>query len=617
MQGDTALFSTKLTGTLFLIASALTAAVAGAKADDGITKTWAIAEFGEPLYKDGIEHWPYANPDAPKGGKVVIGDFGTFDSFNTIILRGEFPSSIGSISDSLMVGSQDEILSAYGLIAETAEYPEDKSWIAFNLRPEARYSDGVPILADDFCYALDAYREHGRPLIRSFIADLERCEVESPHRVKFHVRTRNSMKPLMIAAGFSPLPRHFWEPRGIDKTTLEPPPGSGAYRIKAVDAGRSITYERVKDYWGQDLPVNRGLNNFDEIRYEYYRDETVMFEAFKAGAIDFRVESSAKSWVLEYDFPAKRKGQVIKATKPNETPRGLGGYFFNLRRPQFEDRRVREAINYLFDFEAIQRLLLFGQYKRVRSFFPNSDYGVSGPPTEEELRVLEPYRDRLPERVFTEEFVPPVTDGTGHIRENLRKAIALFEDAGWVLRDGRMVNARSGEQLSFEILTANPETQRLTLPFIRNLQRAGIDAKLRLMDVAQWRNRIEQMDFDIYTARNNFFPPPGTELRIYFGCEAPNDPGRGNRMGYCNPIADELIDRIISAHDLETLKATTRALDRVLLWNFMVIPLFYPDQIWFAYWDRFGFPERQAKYSVGFPDTWWLDPVRDAKLKKG
>ena len=591
-------------------------AAAPAAAEEGVTKSWAIAEFGEPKYKDGFEHWPYANPDAPKGGKIVLGSFGTFDSFNTIILRGEFPSSIGTISDSLMTPSGDELLSAYGLIAETAEYPADKSWIAFNLRPEARYTDGVAIEADDFCYAFETYREHGRPLIRSFIADLERCEAVSPHRVKFYVKTRNSMKPLMIAAGFSPLPRHFWEPRGVDKTTLDPPPGSGGYRIAAVDPGRSITYERVKDYWGRDLPVNRGLQNFDEIRYEYYRDETVMFEAFKAGAIDFRTEPSAKSWVQEYDFPAVSKGEVVKRTEANRSPRGLGGYFLNLRRPQFEDIRVRRAINYLYDFEAIQRTLLFGQYKRVKSFFPNSDFGASGAPTPEELAILEPYRDRLDPQVLSEAFEPPATDGSGHIRANLRRAMALFREAGWVLREGKLVKAETGEQLSFEIVTANPETQRLTLPFIRNLERAGIDAKIRMMDVPQWRNRIEQLDFDIYTARNNFFPPPGTELRIYFGCEVPNDPGRGNRMGYCSPIVDELIDRIVSARDLETLKATTRALDRILLWNYMVIPQFYPDEIWFAHWNRFGYPERRPKYSIGFPGTWWLDPVLDAKLTR-
>jgi len=608
------LFSFKLAPTLLAAGLSFSLASQTALAQEGITKSWAIAEFGEPKYKDGIEHWPYANPDAPKGGKIVLGAFGSFDSFNTIILRGEFPGSIGAIYDSLMVGSGDELVSAYGLIAKTAEYPADKSWIAFNLRPEARFSDGVPIVADNFCYAFDVYREHGRPLIRSFIADLERCEVVSPHRVKYYVKTRNSMKPLMIAAGFSPSPRHFWEARGVDKTTLDPPPGSGAYRIKTVDPGRSITYERIKDYWGRDLPVNRGLYNFDEMRFEYYRDQTVMFEAFKAGEIDFRSESSAKRWIQEYDFPAARKKDVVKRSEANETPRGLGGYFFNLRRPQFEDRRVREAINYLYDFESIQRLLLFGQYRRVKSYFPNSDFGASGSPTPGELAVLEPYRDQLPPEVFAMAFEPATSDGSGYIRANIRQALALFKEAGWVLRAGKLVKSDTGEQLSFEILTASPERQRVTLPFIRNLKRVGIDAKLRLMDVAQWRNRIEQKDFDIYTARNNFFPPPGTELRIYFGCDVAGDPGRGNRMGYCNPVAEELIDRIVSARDLGTLKTTTRALDRILLWNFMVIPNFYPDEIWIAYWNRFGYPKQRPKYSVGFPDNWWIDPALDAKL---
>ena len=604
---------------LALVPLALTLALArpaaAAESDaDGITKTWAIAEFGEPLYKDGIEHWPYVDPNAPKGGKIVLGAFGTFDSFNTVVLKGEFPSSIGIISDGLMASSGDELMSAYGLIAETAEYPADKSWIVFNLRPEARYDDGVPIVAEDFCFAFDTYKEHGRPLIKTFYEDLESCEALSPHRVKFTARTTGSMKPLVAAAGFSPMARHFWEERDVTKTTLDPPPASGAYRIAEVDPGRAITYERVPDYWGADLPVNRGLNNFDEIRYEYYRDDTVMFEAFKAGEIDFRSENSAKRWVTEYDFPAVQREQVVKRIEPNERPRGLGGYFFNLRRPQFQDPKVREAINYLYDFEAIQRTLLYGQYKRVKSFFPNSDYGASGPPTEAELAILEPFRDRLPPEVFAEAFEPPATDGSGRIRANLRRALALFDEAGYALQDGTLIKEATGEQLSFEILTDSPEIRRLTLPFIENLRRAGIDASLRFMDVAQWRNRIDQRDFDIYTARNNFFPPPGTELQVYFGCAPPNAPEMGNRAGFCNPVADALIAQVSEAGDLETLKATTRALDRVLLWNFKVIPQFYPDEVWVADWNRFGYPERRPKYGLGFPGSWWIDEDLEAEL---
>ena len=578
-----------------------------ARAEEGVTKTWAFAEFGEPLYKDGFDHWPYANPDAPKGGKIVLGAFGTFDTLNPYILKGEFPSSIGLIYDSLMTGSADEIMGYYGSIAETAEFPEDRSWIIFNLRPEARYSDGVSITAPDFCFTLDIYKKHSRPFLKSFVTDIESCEALSDHRVRFNVRTRDSMKPLTIAAGLGPSPRHFWSEQDVTKTTLTPPPASGAYRIKDVDPGRSITYERVKDYWAADLPIKKGLNNFDEVRFEYYRDPTVMFEAFKAGQIDFRSENSAKRWVTEYDFPAIEKGKVVSRTLPMRTPTGVSGYFMNLRRPQFQDIRVRRAINYLYDFETTQRTLLYGKYQRSQSYFPNSDYGASGPPTPEELAILEPYRAQLPPEVFEKAFELPKTDGSGRIRRNLRQALSLFKEAGYELRDGKLVKAESGEQLSFEFLTGSPETARLISPFLKNLEQAGIDAQLRLMDPAQWRSRIDQSDFDIYSARNNFFPPPGTELRQYFSSKGSDQPGGGNRIGYSSPVAEVLMDQIVAARDLETLKATTRALDRVVLWNFNIIPQYHKDESWFAYWNKFGYPERHPKYGVGFPGTWWLD----------
>ena len=578
-----------------------------AEAEEGITKTWAFAEFGEPLYKDGFDHWPYANPDAPKGGKIVLGAFGTFDSLNPYVLKGEFPGSIGLLYDSLMTGSADEIMGSYGSIAETAEYPEDRSWIIFNLRPEARYSDGVAITAADFCYTLQIYKEHSRPFLKTFVTDIESCEVLSDHRLRFNVKTRGSMKPLTIVAGLAPSPRHFWEKEDITKTTLTPPPASGAYQITDVDPGRSITYERVKDYWGADLPINRGLSNFDVIRYEYYRDPTVQFEAFKAGQIDFRSENSAKRWVTEYDFPAAKEGKVVVRELPILSPRGVSAYFMNQRRPQFKDIRVRKAINFLYDFESTQRTLLYGKYQRSQSYFPGSDYGASGLPTAEELAILEPFRAQLPPEVFTKAFELPKTDGSGHIRRNLRQAVRLFKEAGYELQDGKLVKAESGEQLSFEVLTASPETARLISPFLKNLEQAGIDARLRLMDPAQWRSRLDQKDYDVFSARNNFFPPPGTELRQYFSSKGDDQPGGGNSTGYSSPVADALIDQIIAADDLETLKATTRALDRVVLWNFNIVPLYHKDEAWFAHWKKFGYPERHPKYGAGFPSTWWLD----------
>jgi microcin C transport system substrate-binding protein len=599
-----------------LLAIGLIASPQLSLAEENITKSWAIAEFGEPLYKDGLEHWPYANPDAPKGGRIVLAAFGTFDTLNPLILKGEFPSSIGLISDGLMVPSGDELLSQYGLIAESAEYPEDKSWIIFNIHPEARFHDGTPITAEDFAYGFSLWKEHGRPFLKSFIEDIESTEVLSPLRIKYNMRTKNNMKPLVTAAGFSPWPKHYWAERDITKTTLEPPLGSGSYRMKAVDPGRSITYERVKDYWAEDLPVNRGLNNFDEIHYDYYRDPTVQFEAFKAGKVDFRSENSAKRWAKEYDMKEVDSGDVVLEVVPNETPQGLAAYFFNLRRPQFQDRRVREALGYLYDFEATQRTVLFGYYDRSKSNFPNSDYGASGPPTPEELAILEPFKDRLAPEVMTKAFEPPKTDGTGHIRRNLRAALGLFKEAGWVVKGGKLLHQDSGEQFSLEILTASPEQERLALPFIQNLKRAGIDAQLRIVDVPQWRNRIDQHDYDVYSARNNFFPPPGSELRSYFGTELPDQPGSGNRSGYSDPVADELIAQVVAARDLETLKATTRALDRVVLWNYNVVPMYYRDESWLAYWNKFGRPDKRPRYGHGFPSSWWWDEDRAEKIAK-
>ncbi len=582
--------------------------------DPEITKTWAIAEFGEPLHKDGLEHWPYVKPDAPKGGNVVLGAFGSFDTLNFYVLKGQWPSSIGAVYDSLMTGSPDEIDAAYGLIAETVEYPQDKAWATFNIRPEARYHDGQPIRAQDFVFALETLKEHGRPFLKAGYVDVERAEALDDRRVKFTFRSRDSMKPIMQVAGMNPLPVHYWEGKDPTKSTLEPPLSSGPYRVKSVEPGRSITYERVEDYWAADLPVSRGLDNFDEIRYDYYRDLTVQFEAFKAGEVDFRSEGSAKRWSTGYTMPEIDSGQIIKRAVLNENPRGMGGYFFNLRRPKFRDVRVREALGFLYDFEAIQRTLLYGEYKRIGSYFPNSDYGASGQPTSEEIAILEPYRGQLPEQVFTDEFVPPRTDGSGRSRKNLRSALRLFKQAGWVLKDGKLINENNGQQLQVEIMTAWPETQRMALPYIESLRRAGIDASIRLVDSSQWRVRINDSDFDLWTGSLNFFPPPGPLMRSYFHSESAEIRGSANSMGIKNPVVDSLLEQLLAARDLETLKATNRALDRVLLWNYYVIPTYFNDEVWIAYWNRFGYPDRKPRFAVGFPSTWWIDDALAQKL---
>lgn len=591
----------------FLVAGVLAFTPILADADDDVTIASAIAEFGDPLYKDGFEHWPYANPDAPKGGKIVLGAFGSFDSLNTVILKGDWPTSIGLISDTLMVPSADELSVVYGLIAETAEYPADKSWITFNLRPEARYHDGVPITADDFVFRFDTIREIGRPFLKSFYEDVESVEVLSDHQVKFTFKTRDSMKPLLKVAQLSPLPRHHWKDRDISKTTLEPPLGSGGYELVNVDAGRSLTYQRVEDYWAADLPVNRGLGNFDEIRYDYYRDLEVSFEAFKAGGIDFRQENSSKRWSTGYDIDPVEDGDVIIDEIQNEVPQGIQAYFINNRHDKLSDPRVRQAIGLLYDFEAIQRTLLYGQYQRTASYFPNSDFGVSSPPTAEELAILEPYRDQLPAELFEQAFEPPKTDGSGRNRAQFRESVHLFKEAGWNLVDGKLTNTETGKAMSLEILLRDPDSQRLASPFVKNLKRAGIDATIRIVDTSQFQVRVDDFDFDLITVKLNFFPPPGPELRSYYGSEAADIRGSANMAGIKNPVADELIEQIVAAKDLDTLKVTNRALDRVLLWNHHVIPQFHNDIYRVAYWNKFGKPDTNPRYGLSFPSAWWID----------
>ncbi len=582
-------------------------AVSGALADGEITKSTSMAEFGEPLYKDGFDHWPYVNPDAPKGGKVVLGAFGSFDSLNTIILKGDWPTSIGLISDSLMVPSADELSVVYGLIAESAEYPADKSWVTFNLRPEARFHDGEPITAHDFAFGFNTIREFGRPFLKSFYDEVEGVEVLDDHRVKYNFKTRDNMKPLLKVAQMSPLPEHYWQDRDISKTTLEPPLGSGAYRLTTVDPGRSLAYERVEDYWAADLPVNRGTANFDQIRYDYYRDLEVSFEAFKAGNIDFRRENSSKRWATGYEIEQVEDGEIVVGEIPNEVPQGIQAYFINNRHEKFSDVRVRQAIGLLYDFEAIQRTLLYGQYQRTNSYFPNSDFGVSGPPTPEEIAILEPYRADLPSELFEQAFELPKTDGSGRIRAQFREALGLFKEAGWTLVDGKLTHAERGEVMSLEILLRDPDSERLATPFIKNLKRAGIDATIRIVDTSQFQVRVDDFDFDLITVALNFFPPPGPELRSYYGSEAAEIRGSANMAGIKSATADALIEQIVNAQDLETLKATNRALDRVLLWNYYVIPQFYNDIYRIAYWNKFGKPDTNPRYGLSFPGAWWID----------
>ena len=587
-----------------------------ATASDDTTRSWSMAEFGTPLYDETLTHWPYVNPDAPTGGSVVLGAFGSFDSLNTYILKGSFPRMIGLTGDSLMVGSADELTAAYGLIAESVEYPADKSWIIFNMRREAKFDNGTPITAADIEFSFNTMREYGRPFLKSFYNEVESVEVLGEHQIKFMFNTTDTMKPLMKVAGLSPTSVEYWKDKDISKTFLDPQPASGAYYISNVDAGRSLTFKRVEDYWGKDLAINKGLNNIDTIRYDYYRDLEVMMEAFKAGDIDFRAENSSKRWSTGYDIDEVDSGEIILDTPPDNTPGAIQAYFFNMRRAPFDDIRVRQAIALLYDFETIKRTILYNQYERINSYFPNSEYGVSGPPTEAELAVLEPFKEKLPEEVLTQEFRAPVTDGSGRNRKELREALALFNEADWQLSNGKLM--KDGQQMSLELLLVQPDGQRVAAPFLQNLKKAGIDTSVRIVDSAQYQVRTDDFDFDLISGRLNFFPPPGPELRSYYGTAAADERGSANYGGIENEVIDALIEEIVKADSLEQLQVTTRALDRVLLWNYYVIPQFYVDKHRVAYWNRFGQPETAPKYisygGAGFPTGWWVDESLDSKL---
>jgi microcin C transport system substrate-binding protein len=583
--------------------------------EPGVTVTHALSEFGEPSYPAGFPHWRYASPDAPKGGTIALGAFGSFDTLNTLVERATWPLGIGLLYDSLMTGNGDELATVYANLAEWARFPDDKSWIEFGIRAGARFHDGTPVTAHDVKFYFDTVKAQGRVFLKSFYEDLESAEVTAERRIRFNVRTRNQMKPLVTAGGLIALPRHWWATRDPARATLEPPLGSGPYRVKTVDAGRSITYERVKDWWARDLNVARGLHNFDEIRYDYFRDDTVLFEAFLAGRLDFRGENRAQRWVQGYDTPDVRAGRIVRAEVPSQSPRGAYGLMMNTRRGQFADIRARQALEILYDFESVQRTLLFGQYQRLKSWFPlPPEYSASGLPTPAETAILEPFRDRLRPEVLTQPFEPPKTDGTGQLRTQTREALRLFGEAGWTVRNNQLVNAR-GERFRTEILLRDQSVVRIVEPYVQALQRIGIDASVRVVDTAQYQNRTDDYDFDMVVVAFNFFAPPSTEMRSYFTAESAEKPYGGNYAGIRDPIVDALVERIVKRESLEDLQAATRALDRVLLWGRYVIHFWYQDKAWIAHWNRFGRPDTASRFGVGdFPTTWWIDPAKQAAL---
>jgi microcin C transport system substrate-binding protein len=586
----------------------------GAFAADQVIHTGhAIAMYGEPKYGPDFPHFDYVNPEAPIGGTIRLGAAGTFDSFNPYIIKGN-PAAVAG-AETLLVASEDEPFTRYGLIAETIEWPEDRSWVAFTLRPEARWHDGQPITVDDVIFSLETLRTKGQPFFRFYYGTIDRAEKVGERKVKFFFKEAGNRELPLIAGEMPILPKHYWEGRDFERTTLEPPLGSGPYRIAEFEAGRYVVVERVPDYWGRHLAVNVGQNNFEHMRTDYFRDETVLRQALKAGLLDFRIENQAKAWALDYDTPAVRKDWLRKAVFPHERPAGMQAFVFNTRRPVFADRRVREALNYAFDFEWTNRVLFFGQYKRSESFFSNSELASRGLPEGAECAALEKYRDQIPAEVFTREFQTPTTDGSGWPRSNLLHALALLNQVGWVVRYGTLVNEQTGERMRFEILLVSPAFERIVLPFVRNLKRLGIDASIRLVDESQYINRLRSFDFDMAMLVWGQSESPGNEQRDFWGSTAAKSPGSRNYIGVSDPVVDQLIEAVISAPDRDSLIARTRALDRVLLWGFYVIPGWHLSADRVLYWDKFSYPEVSPKRGVQF-DTWWFDEQKASALAR-
>lgn len=590
------------------------ARAADAERDPGkIHVAHAIAMHGTPKYGPDFTHFDYVNPNAPKGGALREAAQGTFDSFNPYIAKGSAAGGLGYLFETLLTTGADEAFTEYGLIAETVEWPDDRSWVAFTLRPEARWHDGQPITVDDVIYSLDLLKTKGHPQLRFYYQSVVKAERVGPRKVRFTFSEGDNRELPLIVGQMPILPKHYWETREFEKTTLEPPLGSGPYRIGDFEPGRYIVLERVKDYWGKDLPVNRGQYNFDRIRIDYYRDDTVIRQALKAGNIDLREENQAKAWALDYDTPAVRDGWLILGEFPNQNPTGMQAFVMNTRRTIFQDRLVRRALAFAFDFEWTNRNLFFGQYTRTESYFSNSELAATGLPGPRELDILEPYRARIPEDVFTTEYWAPATDGTGWPRENLTRAFELLAEAGWVVRDMKLVNAETGQQMRFEILLVSPAFERIVLPFKRNLNRLGIDVSVRLVDSAQYINRLRSFDFDMIVGGWGQSESPGNEQRDYWTTRAAETEGSRNFAGIEDPVIDELVEQIISAPDRESLVARTRALDRVLLWGHYVIPNWHIRIDRIAYWDKFGRPTYIPRRGTSI-NYWWVDPSKARAL---
>lgn len=580
-------------------------------ADVTVIEAESIALRGEPKYPDGFTHFDYVNPNAPKGGTLRSYSVGTFDSLNRYAQRGD-PVVIGdALYDSLMVESSDEISVYYPLIAERIRYADDYSFITFILNDAARFTDGEAILAEDIKFSFDKFVAEGVPQFANYFDFVTEVVIDNDHQVTFMLEGADRER-MMALCDLTILPEHYWKDHDLSEPLKEVPVGSSGLTITDFRFGQYVIYETLDDYWGKDLPVNKGMNNFKQYRYDYYRDQTVAFEAFKAGDIDIWQENIAKQWATGYDIPAVANGRLLKEEIEHEIPQAMQGFVFNTKAKYFTDVRVRKAMSYAMDFEWMNKNLFYDQYTRTVSFFQGTDYMARELPTEAELEILEPIRDKIQPEVFTEVFNPPVTDGSGNIRSNIRAALTLFKEAGWEIRNQKMTNVETGEVLEFELLTFSPTTERIAIPFQENLQRMGIEMSIRQVDTSQFVNRWHDHEFDMVSMGFSANPYPSSSLQIAWRSDFVDS--TYNQANVTDEAVDYLIDGIVAnqAND-EALLLWGRALDRVLLTNYYVVPQWHLNTFRVAYYNKFSRPETRPKYNLG-TGTWWLDEEKAAAL---
>ncbi len=565
--------------------------------------------YGSPKYPKDFKHFEYVNPDAPKGGQLVLGGSGTFDSLNPFVIKGTPAAGMSSLYPSyfyatLMQHAADEPLSTYGYVADTVELADDGKSITFTIREGAKFHDGSPITAADVAFSFNTLKEKGNPFYKSYYRKVLKVEALGTQKVRFEFTVAGDKELPLIVGDIPILSKAYYAKHDFNKSDIIVPMGSGPYEISDVDAGKSITYKRLKNWWGADLPVNKGRYNFDTIKIIYFRDSTVALEAFKAGDVNFRVENTAKNWVTSYDSPAFKSGEYVKEEIIHTMPSGMTGLIFNIRKPIFQDINVRKAVALAFDFEWANKNLFYNLYQRHNSYFSNCELASSGLPQSEELKILEPFKAQLPAEVFTQQFKMPVNNGTSGIRNQLRKAKELLQAAGWDVKDGELVNKKTGEPFDFEILIVQAELARVINGFVQNLRTLGINANIRVVDTAQYEERINSFDYDTIWGGFGQSITPGNEQAEYFSSKAADAMGSKNYIGIKNPVVDVLVEDIIHAEDRESLKAYVHALDRVLLWNYYMVPGYYLGAYWIAYWSDIKHPKVMPKYGLDM-DSWW------------